>query len=169
MNMKGHILTALKEQLNHWDELLGGLSEAQIIQPRFAGGWSIQDVVAHLWGWQQISTARLEAAAAGREPHFPEWTLALTGDWESDADRANARIYETQHEKSWPEVYQNWKAGYSRLLESAKPIPEPDLLDLGRYAWLEDYSLALILIASYDHHQEHLDILARALEAKEQR
>jgi len=49
MNMKGHILAALREQFNGWEELLASLSEEQINTPRFDFDWSIKDVMAHLW------------------------------------------------------------------------------------------------------------------------
>jgi hypothetical protein len=42
-------------------------------------------------------------------------------------------------------------------MESSDGISERDLLDSGRYPWLKGYPLAFILLASYDHHQEHLD------------
>lgn len=70
MNMKAHILLALKEQFDRWDKLLQSLSEEQITVSRFDDNWSIKDVMAHLWGWQQISIVRVEAAVANREP---EW------------------------------------------------------------------------------------------------
>jgi hypothetical protein len=44
-----------------------------------------------------------------------------------------------------------------RLLEGAAAIEEPDLLGTDRYAWLGGYPLAFILVASYDHHHEHLE------------
>lgn len=68
MNMKGHILAALREQSERWEELLVSLSEEQITAPRFDLDWSIKDVVAHLWAWQQISIARMEAGAHDRAP-----------------------------------------------------------------------------------------------------
>jgi len=46
-----------------------------------------------------------------------------------------------------------------RFLELGEPILEKDLLDGDRYPWLKGYSLAFILVASYDHHQEHLEKL----------
>jgi hypothetical protein len=33
------------------------------------------------------------------------------------------------------------------------------MLDGDKYAWLNGYSPAFILVASYDHHQEHLERL----------
>lgn len=159
MNMKEHILAALREQLGRWEELLASLSEEQITAPRFDLNWSIKDVMAHLWAWQQISIARVEAGLLDREPDLPEWVAKLRGDWEEDPDQTNAWVYETYHARPWAEVHQTWRDGFQRLLEVGKPILEKDLLDQERYPWLEGYSLAFILVASYDHHQEHLEKL----------
>jgi len=159
MNMKEHILAALREQFNRWEELLAGLSEEQITTPHFDLDWSIKDVIAHLWGWQRISIARMEGGLLNREPEFPKWVMELGTIWEEDANQTNARIYELNHEKSWAEIYQNWRSGFLRFLKLGEPIPEKDLLDGDRYPWLKGYSLAFILIASYDHHQEHFEKL----------
>ena len=166
MNMKEHILAALREQLGRWEEVLASLSDKQITEPRFDQNWSIKDVIAHLWGWQQISIARMTAAALYREPEFPEWARELPGDWEENADQTNAWIIKTQHQKPWSEVHQNWREGFLLFLDSGETIPEKDLLDADRYTWLKGYSPAFILVASYDHHQEHLEKLVAWLHAK---
>jgi hypothetical protein len=159
MNMKEHILTALREQFDSWEELLTSMDEEQITAPRFDYDWSIKDVMAHLWAWQQISIARMEGGLQDREPDFPKWITELDEDWEDNADRVNALTFETNHEKSWSEVHQNWMEGLRRFLELGDKISEKDLLDGDRYLWLKGYSLAFILVASYDHHQEHLEKL----------
>ncbi len=157
MNMKEHILAAMGEQLERWEELLAGLSEEQITTPRYDYGWSIQDVVAHLWAWQQVSVARMEAGALGRPPELPGWLALLPADWEEHPDQTNAAIYQAFHAMPWPELHKSWRDGYLRLLETGKQVPERDMLDGDRYPWLEGYSLAFVLVASYDHHQEHLE------------
>ena len=70
MNMKDHILAALREQFERWEELLASLSEEQITTPNFDLDWSIKDVIAHLLAWQQISIARMEAAEGIKNPSF---------------------------------------------------------------------------------------------------
>lgn len=155
MNMKDHILAALREQFNSWEELLASMSEEQITSPQFDYNWSIKDVIAHLWVWQQISIARMEAGLQDREPGFPKWIVESNEDWEENANQTNALTFERHHNKPWPEIHQNWKEGFLRFLELGNKIPERDLLDTGRYSWLRGYSLAFILVASYDHHQEH--------------
>lgn len=57
MNMKMHILKALGEQLERWEELLASMSDEQITDPQLPSGWSIKDVIAHLMAWQQRSIA----------------------------------------------------------------------------------------------------------------
>ena len=159
MNMKDHILAALREQFERWEELLAGLSEEQIATPRFDLDWSIKDVMAHLWGWQQISIARMEGGLHDREPEFPKWVMELQGVWEENADQTNDRIFEINHEKLWLKIHENWRIGFLRFLELGSKISERDLLDGDRYPRLKGYSLAFILVASYDHHQEHFEKL----------
>jgi len=159
MNMKEHILAALREQFESWEEFLASLNEEQITAPHFDHDWSIKDVIAHLWAWQQISIARLESGMRDREPEYPKWITALGQDWEEDANRLNALTFERKHEKPWSELYQNWKSGFLRFLEVGNAVSERDLLDGDRYPWLKGSSLAFILVASYDHHQEHLEKL----------
>src|SRR5690349_18963938 len=86
MDMEGHLLAALREQFARWDQLLARLSDAAIVAPRFAGDWSIKDVMVHLWVWQQISVARMAAAATDSDLALPAWIGALGDDWVEDAD-----------------------------------------------------------------------------------
>ena len=55
MNMKEHILAALREQFDRWEALLGGMAEERITAPQTTSEWSVKDVIAHLWAWQQRS------------------------------------------------------------------------------------------------------------------
>jgi hypothetical protein len=155
--MKEHILAALREQFDRWEEMLSNMSVEQITTPHVPSHWSIKDEIAHLRAWQQRSIARLEAGLSYREPEFPKWLPELDPDSEEDTEQTNAWIYETYREQPWSKVHKDWSEGFLRFLELGKGIPEQDLLDAGRYPWLEGHPLAFILLASYEHHQEHLE------------
>ena len=120
MNMKGHILAALKGHFNSWEELLASLSEEQITTSHFDFDWSIKDMLAHLWAWQQSSIARMEGGLHNQGPEFPKWIVESIENWEEDADRVNALTFELQHNKPWAEIYQNWKNGFLQFLELGK-------------------------------------------------
>jgi hypothetical protein len=155
MNDKKQILTKLKEEFDRWEEILSGLSDEQITAPHLPAGWSIKDVLAHLWAWQQRSIARMEAALHGREPKFPSWPAEFDPEAEGQPHQLNTWLYETNREKPWSQVYSDWRAGFLRFLELGQAIPEKDLLEPGRYAWLAVHPLSLVLTASCEHHAEH--------------
>lgn len=157
MNMKEHILAALREQFNRWEELVSSMSEAQLTTPYLPSHWSTKDEIAHLWAWQQRSIARLEAALSNREPEFPIWVPGLDPNVESNTEQINNWIHQANRDLPWPQVHQNWREGFLRFLELGEKISEIDLLASGKYAWLDGCPLAFILLASYDHHQEHWD------------
>jgi len=157
--MKEHILSALREQIDNWEELLDRLSENQINTPLTPSDWSTKDVISHLRIWQQRSIIRLEAALSNREPVFPKWLPDLDVDSENNTDKINAWIYETYREKSWSTVRQDWRAGYLRFIELGERISERDMMDESKYTWMDVRPLVLVLISSYDHHQEHYDNL----------
>lgn len=157
MHMKQHILAALREELDAWDALLGSLSEEQALAPQLSSSWSLKDELAHLWHWQQRSVARLDAARLGRDPEYPAWPAALDPESAGATDQINDWMVESSRGQPWALVYQEWHAGYLRLLEGAEAISERDLLDSSRYPWMEGYPLACVLLASYDHHHEHYE------------
>ncbi len=159
MRMKMHILAALREEFNAWEDLLGSLSEDQITAVNLPSGWSVKVVVAHLWAWQQRSVARVEAALDNHEPAYADWPPDLKPEDESQTSKINAWIYETTLGLSWQQVYRNWRESFQRFLELSEEISERDLLDRDRYQWLGGSPLALSLLASYDHHQEHFEKL----------
>lgn len=162
MYMKTHLLAALREEFDHWEQVLADLGEVQMTAAPQPGELSIKDEIAHLWAWQQRSIARMTAALTNTEPQMPSWLPDVTPESEENTDQINVHIYETFRERSWAEVYQQWRAGFLHFLTISEQIPEPALLDSSRYAWLSGYSLADVLLGAYDHHQEHLEqLLAR--------
>jgi hypothetical protein len=164
MYMKTHILAALREEFEQWEALLARLSEAQITALLRPGELSIKDEIAHLWAWQQRTISRMEGGLLDRAPDLPQWLPGVDPEDEESTDRINAWIYKIHRDLPWAEVHRNWRAGFQRLLELAAAISERELLDADRHPWLGGYSLAFILVASYDHHQEHLEKLLTRLE-----
>jgi hypothetical protein len=160
MKDKAKSITLLSEVFERWEALLANLGEARITAPGLPGGWSLKDVIAHLWAWQQLSIARLEAALQEREPEFFLWPEPFDPESDDDLDRINAWIYETYHDQPWSRVHQAWRTGFLHFLELAGSLSEEDLFDPDRYPWLEGYPLNAVLQGSYEHHlEDHLEPL----------
>ena len=163
MPSKTVLINQLSDELSRWQSVLASLSEKQLSAPIQSNGWSVQDVLAHLRGWQQVSIARLKAAIEARPPVYPTWTGGEPPDAEENLDIYNERIYQANHELPAPAVYLAWKSGFLHFLELAEAVPEADLLESGKYAWLEGYALIGVLEGSLEHHREHYGDLSSAL------
>ncbi len=159
MNEKQHIQDDLAEVFNRWQSLLAGLSEQQIHTPLAPSSWTVKDLVAHLWSWQQASMARAEAALQNKQPNYPRWWEIFGPDPEEDLDRTNAWLYEASRDKPWAAVYADWKTQFTHYLELIRQVPEIDFLQAGRYPWMGKYALADSSSGSLEHHKEHYDTL----------
>lgn len=164
MDLKDHILQALSEQLEDWETFLSDLKMEQISTPLMPSHWTIKDIIAHLWAWQLRSNARLEAAIQGHAPHFPDWPAGLDPEADEDVDQINDWLYKKYRHVPWAEAYSNWKNGYQQLLDSAGLVSEKDLLDNSKYPWMNGDPLIMVLLGTYDHHQEHIEKLQEWLQ-----
>lgn len=169
MNDKHNILSALREEFDHWEALLASLSESQITAPQLDENWSIKDVIAHLRAWQQRSIARLEAALYQHAPNYPAWPAQFDPEVEDQPHDLNAWLYAQDRDRPWSRVHEEWREGFLRFLELGAAIPERDLLDAGKYLWLEGYALADVLQGSYEHHREHAEYLEPVIARIQQR
>lgn len=154
---KRELVAMHTSELEAWERLLAGLSAAQIKNSLLPGGLAVKDVVAHLGAWQARTVARLEAAAQGRAPQFPDWPVELD-EAESPVavDRANAWILEANRDRPWPAVHQAWHTGFVRFLELLRAVPEADLRPGGSLAWLAEYQSLEGYPGFLDyHHAEH--------------
>ena len=151
------ILNALGDIFKRWQNLLASLTVEQITAPQLPSAWSIKNVIAHLWAWQQISIARAEAALRHTAPDYPAWRQMFGPDPEDRVDEANAWIYETNRDRPWSDVHADWQAQFRRYLELLRQVPEKDLSDPARYSWMGGYPLSASVQGSFEHHDEHFD------------
>jgi hypothetical protein len=160
MNDKQQLITMLRDEFNRWEAVLGEMSEAQIETAQSPSIYSTKDVMAHLWAWQQRTIARLEAALYDREPQLPQWPVMPSVEGEDNVEQVNDWIYESNRNRSWADVHDDWRRGYLRFLELAEAVPEDAYFVVGKYSWLDRWSLAFILESSYEHHHvDHLEPL----------
>ncbi len=167
MKSKHELLQELRAEFSRWEELLGSLSEDQIVKRNLSGGLSVKDTVAHLMAWQKLSIARVEAARDNRDPAYRLGPEGLDPDAEENLERINAWIHENYLKTPWAEVYQEWSTGFLRFLDVAEALPEQTLMQPARYPWLKDSPLSAVLEGLYDHHHvEHYGPLVSELKKR---
>jgi hypothetical protein len=149
--------SALLEQIDRerafWEQLVDEIGEERMLDPGATGDWTFKDVVGHLNGWRDLTLARLEAAQYGKEPAAP-WPAHL--DEEDDLEEINDWIYRANRDRPLHEVLGEYGSSFRRMRDAVAALSERDLTEPGRYSWLGDAPLAIVVTHSFGHlHEEH--------------
>ncbi|GAC1544139.1 MAG: hypothetical protein NVS2B7_18290 [Herpetosiphon sp.] len=142
--------------------LLDAIGEERMLLAGAAGPeWAVKDVIAHLTLWRARSCARLRAALRHTEPAPPPWPDAFNEDEERGVERINAWCFEANRQRPLAAVLQESEAAWKEIAELVGALPEADLLEAHRFAWLGDAPLGpAVLDASFEHLHEHVHMLA---------
>ena len=155
--MKEEIIMKLEKEFHRWDKYWLSLNETGKSKTLYANRTN-KDELAHLWEWQRMAVARLEAALQNTEPDFsywPDWVNPLSED-PTHIDNINEWIFKTNKSKSWDELYSLWKENFLKVIELGRKISEAKYQTKGLFPWLGDYTVHDVLLGSYNHyHEEH--------------
>src|SRR5512140_179342 len=114
---KAQLIMQLREEYDRWQQLLGSLTEQQVVARELPARLSIKDVVAHLWEWQRLSVARLEAAIDNRRPDYQLGPEGLDPDSEENLERINVWIHTANLDRPWADVQRDWRDNYLHFVE----------------------------------------------------
>ncbi len=147
---KASILDELRSKYVALEAILAPLDEAQMTKTGVIGDWSIKDILAHITAWHHRLLARLHAARHNEEP-------TISGpDSEEEMDRLNEQFYKENKSHPLADVLGGFRSSYLQIVEAVQAMPEEDLIDPHRFAWLNGDSLRQLVAGdTYDHYEEH--------------
>lgn len=153
MMNKSQLLTRIEEERVFWERLLAEVGEARMEQQGATGDWTFKDVAAHLVMWRQRTIAQLEAAHRHQPPTPPLWPAFL--DEEKEAEQINQWIYLTNQDRPLSDILNESRRQFQQLAALVEALPEQDLMDPKRFAWMKGQALGPA-ISSFAHlHEEH--------------
>ncbi len=147
---KASILDELRTKYVALEAILAPLDETQMTKTGVIGDWSIKDILAHITAWQDRLLAWLHAARHNEEP-------TISGpDSEEEMDRLNEQFYKENRSRPLADVLGDFRSSYLQIVEAVQAMPEEDLIDPHRFAWLNGDSLRQLVAGdTYDHYEEH--------------
>jgi hypothetical protein len=149
---KDALLGNIQEGYNQFEALLASLSEEQMLVPEVNGPWSVKDNIAHLTAWHNYTLDRLESLLAGKEP--PEFMPGLTTE-----DEENEQIYQQNKNRPLAEVLTDFRASYQRMYNTVQALSEETLNRLFPGSTKSYPAWGLIAGNTYEHYQEHGNII----------
>jgi hypothetical protein len=160
---KTELLAGLRAENKAWEALLDQIGQARMDQPGVTGSWSIKDIVAHLAGWRRRTVARLQAASeAGQDPRShgeAERSLPWPAHLQTD-DEINAWLYDTNRNRPIHEVLDDSRQVFQQLAAAIESFPEAELMDPGRFHWMEGEPLSPAVFFAHFHHEHEPDMRA---------
>jgi hypothetical protein len=112
-------------------------------------GWTRKDALAHIGWWSDHGARVVTALTAGRVPY--------ERDPDVDIHAQNASILEEFRDRDLDEVRDFEAAAFERVVAAVEAASDEDLFTPGRFAWIENETLAdAISWDTYGHYPEHL-------------
>ncbi|RPJ27220.1 MAG: DfsB family protein [Chloroflexi bacterium] len=144
---KKQLLETIETEQKALEELLAGLSPAQMTQPGVVGEWSVKDVLAHLLEWQHMVLSWHSAGLLGKVPVIP----AEGFNW-AQIPQLNQQIYEKYCKQPLTDIQKEFKSSHQKMLRTIQNLSEEDLFKRGRYAWTKNNTLGTYFISSTSSH-----------------
>jgi hypothetical protein len=144
---KKQLLEAIETEHKALEQLLAGLSPAQMTQPGVVGEWSVKDVIAHLLEWQQMVLKWHAAGVQGKTIAIP----AEGFNW-AQLPELNQQIYEKHCGRAWAEIQKEFKSSLKKVLSTIQGLSDEELFTRGRYAWTKNNTLGTYFVSCTSSH-----------------
>lgn len=146
---KGELLAQATERYQALMEVVETLPTEELLAPGTIGEWSIKDVLAHIWTWQQMMFAWYEAGTEGYVPKTPseDYTWRQTPE-------LNQVIYEENKHRPLGEVLLLLASSHEKMVLLIETLSERELFDKGVYAWTKSAMLGSYFTSATSSHYE---------------
>jgi hypothetical protein len=147
---KRELWETLRAEWERWEKLVAQVKAGRMDRASVAGGWSVQDMVAHLTAWERQPVAWLEAVRTGNSPQPPAWPTTLS------EPEINAWLCALNRGRTWRDVRAESREVHRRLVQLFRHASEDDLMARGRFEWLNGKSLMNSIASdTFEHYQDH--------------
>ena len=144
---KNQLISESQKEFTALEQLLGKLTNEQMVRPGALGDWSVKDVLAHLLEWQKMCLSWYEEGLRGGNPPTP----AEGYKW-SQLPALNHLIYEKYRYAALEDILAQFRHSHQRVMELVQSLPEDILFTPGRYTWARKNTLAAYMTSITSSH-----------------
>ena len=171
---KSELLRALEAGRREWDTVLSQIDGQHLSEPGVEGVWSVKQIVAHVAGYEEWTTAFLnnglnpgagilsahdafwqEQLDAYRQDH-PDFPAQMNA---TDDDQTNAVVVAFYDQYTAQEVLEREQQAYQKLLSAVQATPESQLIEPGTIG--KKSIMEILPDQAHGHYQGHLPAIQR--------
>jgi hypothetical protein len=146
---KTQLLDVVRNEYQKLEKFLSTLTPEQITSPPAPGEWSVKDILAHLYEWQQMFFRWYEAGLRAETPAVP----APGYKW-SQLPTLNQAIYEEFRDLPLEEVVSLFRESHQKTVKLIESLSESDLTSPGLYKWMNQNALMAYINANTGSHYQ---------------
>ncbi|MFW9851086.1 MAG: ClbS/DfsB family four-helix bundle protein [Candidatus Thorarchaeota archaeon] len=144
---KEKIIESIQTERRRLEKNLSLISDEETLKPGVIGEWSVKDIMAHLFDWEQRFLGWYTAGLRGEVPETPAPGLK----W-SQLHILNQRVFEEHQNRDLQDIRNEFQTSYDETLRTVKSIPEVDMFKTGRFEWTKRDTLAGFILANTASH-----------------
>jgi hypothetical protein len=144
---KEKIIDRIYTERRRLEKNLALLSDDDMLESNVIGEWSVKDVMAHLFDWEQRFLGWYEAGLRGEVPETPAPGLK----W-SQLRILNQRVFKKHQNRSLSDVKAEFQLSFTKVLGTIDKIPEMDIFEIGRYQWTGRGNIGGFILANTANH-----------------
>jgi hypothetical protein len=150
------MLELLQRDHQEWVALLAEVGRQRMTVPGLPGGWSVQDVIAHISWFEREMVGMLKARA-----------LVGSELWNLPQDERNGQIYQENKDRPLEDVLGEAQLVFEQLLQEVAALPVENLNDPALFPGMPADWVPWEIIAqnSYEHYQHHVGAIRKWLKA----
>ncbi|MDX2077286.1 MAG: ClbS/DfsB family four-helix bundle protein [bacterium] len=142
----------LQQTIKNYDVLqaeLAKLSPAEMIEFGIVGDWSVKDVLAHLFAWQQMVVSWYRMGKRGEKFITPSEKYTWT-----QIPALNQEIYETYRDHSLNDIQQKLSASHQETLALIETLTDDELFTPKTYSWTKSTTLGSYFTSATCSHYD---------------
>lgn len=144
---KSELISESEKEYAALEKFLAPLTPQQMLQPGALGEWSVKDVLAHLFEWQQLFFGWYAAGERGETPALP----AAGYKW-SQIPALNQAIYEKHRDIPLEDIFARFRASHQQTMQLVEVLTEEQLFTPKIYSWTNANRLAAYITANTSSH-----------------
>ncbi|MFW9788672.1 MAG: ClbS/DfsB family four-helix bundle protein [Candidatus Thorarchaeota archaeon] len=144
---KEKIIERVHTERRRLEKNLASLSDDDMLESGVIGEWSVKDIMAHLFDWEQRFLGWYEAGLRGEVPETPAPGLK----W-SQLRILNQQVFEKHRDRKLEEVKTEFQSSFAHVLDTIDEIPEDDIFEIGRYRWTGRGNIGGFILANTANH-----------------
>jgi len=125
------------------------LTPEEITAPGTVGEWSVKDVLAHLYEWQQMVRSWYATGKRGENPITPSEKYT----WK-EIPALNKEIYETYKDIPLQDIAEKFAASHQEILREIDSISDDELFTPKVYKWTKSTTLGSYYTSATSSHYD---------------